>query len=129
MGQLTERPPRLRVALTGNVALELIASYFREAGYDVHGPDSPPLDAFRPDFVYDVTSHDAVLSEEVPGFFDDRIAKLSGCPYSIDNVLRIAEVIVTLAIDLPENGKTLTKPIVLWRAVVPGWDSLPSYRF
>ena len=65
MERLTEPAPRLRVALTGNVALELLAPYFREAGYDVHGPDSPPLDIFRPDYVYDVTSHDAVLSEEV----------------------------------------------------------------
>ena len=41
----------------------------------------------------------------------ERLLKISGCPYSIDNVLRIAEVIVTLDIDLPENGKTLTKTI------------------
>ena len=41
----------------------------------------------------------------------ERLLKVSGCPYSIDNVLRIAEVIVTLDIDLPENGKTLTKTI------------------
>lgn len=41
----------------------------------------------------------------------ERLLKASGYPYSIDNVLRIAEVIVTLEIDLPENGKTLTKTI------------------
>ena len=41
----------------------------------------------------------------------ERLLKASGCPYSIDNVLRIAEVIVTLDIDLLENGKTLTKTI------------------
>ena len=29
----------------------------------------------------------------------------------MDNVLRIAEVIVTLEVDLPENGKTLTRTI------------------
>ncbi len=32
MERLTERSPRLRVALTGNVAVELRAPYFREAG-------------------------------------------------------------------------------------------------
>ena len=41
----------------------------------------------------------------------ERLLRVSGCPYSVDDVLRIAEVIVTLEIDLPENGKTLTKTI------------------
>lgn len=41
----------------------------------------------------------------------ERLLKASGCPYSVDNVLRIAEVIVTLEVDLPENGKTLTRTI------------------
>lgn len=41
----------------------------------------------------------------------ERLLKASGCGYSVDSVLRIAEVIVTLEIDLPENGKTLTKTI------------------
>ncbi|MDY6320482.1 MAG: transposase, partial [Bacteroidales bacterium] len=41
----------------------------------------------------------------------ERLLKISGCPYSVDNVLRIAEVIVTIEVDLPENGKTLTKTI------------------
>ena len=41
----------------------------------------------------------------------ERLLNASGCPYSVDNVLRIAEVIVTLEIDLPENGKTLTRTI------------------
>ena len=41
----------------------------------------------------------------------ERLLKASGCPYSIDNVIRIADVIVTLEIDLPDNGKTLTRTI------------------
>ena len=41
----------------------------------------------------------------------ERLLKASRCPYSADNVLRIAEIIVTLEIDLPENGKTLTRTI------------------
>ena len=41
----------------------------------------------------------------------ERLLKASGCPYSVDEVLRIAEVIVTVEVDLPENSKTLTKTI------------------
>ena len=41
----------------------------------------------------------------------ERLLNASGCPYSVDNVLKIAEVIVTLEIDLPENGRTLTRTI------------------
>ena len=41
----------------------------------------------------------------------ERLLKAARCPYSVDNVLRIAEVIVTLEINLPENAKTLTKTI------------------
>ena len=41
----------------------------------------------------------------------ERLLKVSGCPYSVDNVLRIAEVIVTIEVELHENGKTLTKTI------------------
>ena len=129
MGQLTERPPRLRVALTGNVALELIASYFREAGYDVHGPDSPPLDAFRPDFVYDVTSHDAVLSEEVPGFFDDRIAKLSGCPYSIDGIRAIVDEFEWERLRAPKKVLAVDADNTLWKGILSedGRDALVPY--
>lgn len=41
----------------------------------------------------------------------ERLLKASRCPYSVDNVPRSAEVIVTLEIDLPKNGKTLTRTI------------------
>lgn len=41
----------------------------------------------------------------------ERLLKASKCPYSVDNVLRISETIVTIEIDLPENGKTLTRTI------------------
>lgn len=41
----------------------------------------------------------------------ERLLKASGCRHSVDDVLRIAEVIVTLEIDLPENGKTLTRTL------------------
>ena len=41
----------------------------------------------------------------------ERLLKASGCPYSVDNVLRIAEVIVTLEINLQENRQTLTRTL------------------
>jgi len=82
---------KVKVALTGNVALELIAPYFREAGFDVHGPDAPPLNEFAPDFIYDVTAHDATLAAETPGFYDARMKALAGCPYSIDGIRAIVD--------------------------------------
>lgn len=39
----------------------------------------------------------------------ERILKASHCPYFIDNVLKIAETIVTLEIARPENGDTITR--------------------
>lgn len=80
----------IKVSLTGGVALEVIASYFRDAGYDVM-PQDVALDAFAPDFVYDVTAHDGVLEEEVPGFRDERMMKLAGCPYSVDGIRAIVD--------------------------------------
>ena len=85
-----EGSPKVKVSLTGAVALELMAPYFREAGFDV-APQDAPIDAFRPDFVYDVTSHDDVLSKEVPGFYDRRMERLSGCPYSLDGIRAIVD--------------------------------------
>ena len=41
----------------------------------------------------------------------ERLLRLSGCPYSVDNVLRIAEVIVTLEVDLPKNGESFTRTL------------------
>ena len=130
MERLTERSPRLRVALTGNVALELLAPYFREAGYDVHGPDSPPIDEFRPDYVYDVTSHDAVLSEEVPGFFDSRLAKLSGCPYSLDGIRAIVDEFEWERLRAPKKVLAVDADNTLWKGILSedGRDALVPYE-
>lgn len=43
----------------------------------------------------------------------ERLLRLSGCPYSVDNVLRIAEVIVTLEVDLPKNGESFTRTLYI----------------
>ena len=129
MERMTRNSPRLRVALTGNVALELIAPYFREAGYDVHGPDSPPLDEFRPDFVYDVTAHDDVLAGEVPGFFDPRLAKLSGCPYSLDGIRAIVDEFAWERLRSPKKILAVDADNTLWRGILSedGRDALTPY--
>lgn len=43
----------------------------------------------------------------------ERLLKLSGCPYSVDEVLRIAETVVTIEIARPENNDTVTKTLCL----------------
>ena len=39
--------------------------------------------------------------------------KQSGCPYSVDEVLKIAERVVTIEIARPENNDTVTKTLCL----------------
>ena len=43
----------------------------------------------------------------------ERLLKASKCPYSIDNVLKIAETIVTLEIARPENNDTVTRTLCI----------------
>ena len=118
----------IKVALTGNVALELVAPYFREAGYDVCEPGRP-LDEFRPDFVYDVTAHDDVLSREVPGFFDERMAKLAGCPYSIDGIRAIVEEFAWEVLKAPKKILAVDADNTLWRGILSedGRDALEPF--
>ncbi len=79
-----------KIALTGPVGLELLTAAFRDAGYDVMPPDGS-LESFRPDLVYDVTSHDKALADEVPGFFDARFKTLAASPYSLQGMKAIVE--------------------------------------
>ena len=109
---------KVKVALTGDVALELVAQYFRVAGYDVHGPDSPPLAEFAPDFIYDVTSHDAVLSSEVPGFYDERMRRLAGCPYSADGLRAIVDEFCWETLRSPRKALAVDADGTLWRGVL-----------
>lgn len=39
--------------------------------------------------------------------------KQSGCPYSVDEVLKIAETVVTFEIARPENNDTVTKTLCI----------------
>lgn len=92
-----------RVALTGDVALDLLAPYFREAGYEVYVPagfgtwrqelldDGSGLHAFKPDAVFDVTQFDDVLAAEVPDFFDGRMKALAAMPYSLAGIRAIVD--------------------------------------
>lgn len=92
-----------RVALTGDVALDLLAPYFREAGYEVYVSagfgtwrqelldEKSGLRAFKPDFVFDVTQFDATLAKEVAGFFDERMKALAAMPYSLAGIRAIVD--------------------------------------
>lgn len=123
-----EDSPRTRVSLTGAVALELIAPYFREAGFDV-APQDAPLDEFRPDFVYDVTSHDEVLSKEVPGFYDRRMEKLSGCPYSLDGIHAIVDEFRWETMRSPRKVLAVDADNTLWDGILSedGPDGLEPF--
>ena len=43
----------------------------------------------------------------------ERLLKASGCSYSVDEALRIAETVVTIEIARPENNDTVTKTLCL----------------
>lgn len=43
----------------------------------------------------------------------ERLLRLSGCLYSVDETLRIAETVVTIEIACPENNDTITKTLCL----------------
>ena len=120
---------RHRIALTGDVALEVLAEYFREAGYDVHGPSSPPLNEFSPEFIYDVTAHDAVLSEEVAGFFDERMRKLAGVPYSLDGIRAIVNEFEWLRLKSARKVLAVDADNTLWRGILSedGADALEPF--
>ena len=118
----------VRVSLTGAVALELIAPYFREAGFDV-APQDARLEEFRPDFVYDVTSHADVLSKEVPGFYDRRMEKLSGCPYSLDGIRAIVDEFTWETLRSQRKVLAVDADNTLWRGILSedGPDALVPF--
>ena len=118
-------PRRCKVALTGDVALELLASYFKDAGYDVMPQDAKP-DEFRPDVVYDVTSHDAVLEGEVEGFRDERMRALSGCGYSLDGIRAIVDEFAWSLEGAPKKILAVDADETLWRGILSedGADAL-----
>lgn len=130
-----------KVALAGDVALELLAPYFREAGYDVYVPAGfgtwrqerldphSGLNAFAPDFVFDVTAFDAVLAAETPRFFDERMRKLASMPYSLDGIRAIVEEFGFWRLRAPKKILAVDADNTLWRGILSedGPDALVAY--
>ena len=119
----------MRVSLTGGVALELLAPYFRAAGHEVFRPGTDAEYAFRPDVVYDVTAHDAALKDEVPGFFDERLRVLSGSPYSLDGIRAIVDEFGWSLLASPRKVLAVDADNTLWRGIISedGVDAVRPY--
>lgn len=131
----------MKVALTGDVALDLLAPYFREAGYDVYVPPGfgawrqELLDAgsglrrFAPDLVFDVTAHDAVLAQEVPGFFDERMRTLAAMPYSLAGIRALVDELGWACRRAPKKVLAVDADNTLWRGILSedGKDALEPF--
>ena len=133
----------LRVALTGDIALEVLAPYFRKAGYEVYVPagfgtwrqemldaDSP-LHRFRPDVIFDVTSYDTLLEKEVPGFYDERMRVLASCPYSLAGIRAIVDEFAFSRLAAPKKILAVDADNTLWKGILSedGRLSSPTRRF
>lgn len=120
----------MKVALTGDVALELMAPYFQKAGYEVYVPagfgtwrqelldPASGLNRFKPDFIYDVTGADAALSSEVCGFYDERMRTLASMPYSLDGIAAIVEELGYRALSAPKKILAVDADETLWRGIL-----------
>ncbi len=134
--------PKCRVALTGDVALNLLAPYFEAAGYEVYVPagfgtwhqevldKNSPLHQFKPDFILDVTRFDAVLAKEVPNFYDERMKQLAACPYSLAGIKAIVEEFTFFQLAAPKKVLAVDADNTLWRGIISedGWDAVEPYR-
>ena len=133
-----------RVALVGDVALDLVAPYFRDAGYDVYAPsgfgtwrqelldEGSGLRRFSPDFVFDVTARDDALSGEVEGFFDGRMRALASMPYSLAGLRAIVDEFGYFRLASPRKVLAVDADGTLWRGIMgeDGRDALePCVEF
>ena len=132
----------MKVALTGDVALDLLAPYFREAGFDVYVPsgfgtwrqelidENSALHRFRPDLVFDVSAHDAALAAEVPNFYDERLRVLASMPYSLDGIRALVEECRWAAARSPRKVLAVDADNTLWRGILSedGKDALEPFR-
>jgi len=128
----------MRVALAGDVALELVAPSFREAGHEVYVPAgfgawrqevldaSSGLRRFAPDLVFDVTAHDAALADEVDGFYDERMRTLASMPYSLDGIHALVDEAEFAALASPRKVLAVDADNTLWRGILSedGRDAL-----
>ncbi len=132
----------VRIAPVGDVALDLMAPYFREAGYEVYVPagfgtwrqelldPNSGLRAFSPDFIYDVTAAAEVLSREVPDFYDERMRQIAAMPYSLDGIRAIVEEAAFARIAAPKKVLAVDADNTLWRGIVSedGMKAVEPYR-
>ena len=128
----------MKVALTGDVALDLLAPYFRDAGYEVYVPagfatwrqelldETSGLRRFAPDFIFDVTAHDGALSAEVPGFFDERMRQLASMPYSLAGIKALVDEFGFFRLAAPKKVLAVDADNTLWRGILSedGRDAL-----
>ncbi|MBR2920927.1 MAG: HAD-IIIC family phosphatase [Kiritimatiellae bacterium] len=131
----------MKIALTGDVALELIAPYFRKAGFDVYVPagfaawrqelidKDSPLNKFGADLVFDVTAYDDILSKEVPGFFDERMRVLASMPYSLDAIDALVDEAEFSLLAAPKKILALDADNTLWKGILSedGRDALKPF--
>lgn len=107
----------IKVALTGDSALELPASFFTDAGYSVM-PQDVKLEDFKPDFVYDLTAHDEVLAGEVEGFIDERMRRLSGSKYSRNGLMALVQEFAWEVEKAPKKILAVDADNTLWRGIL-----------
>ena len=131
----------MKIALAGDVALELIAPYFRKAGFDVYVPagfaawrqelidKDSPLNRFGADLVFDVTAYDDILSKEVPSFFDERMRVLASMPYSLDAIDALVEEAEFSLLAAPKKILALDADNTLWKGILSedGRDALEPF--
>ncbi len=130
-----------RIALAGDVALELIAPYFRKAGYEVYVPagfatwrqemleKTSAMNAFSPDAIVDVTAFDDILSGEVPSFYDERMRTLASMPYSLCGIEAIVEEAGFKLLSRPKKVLAVDADNTLWNGILSedGIDFLEPY--
>lgn len=130
-----------RIALAGDVALDLMAPYFRKAGYEVYVPAgfaawrqemldrSSGLNAFAPSAVVDVTAFDEALSREVPSFYDERMRTLASMPYSLAGIEAIVEETAFSLMSAPKKILAVDADNTLWKGILSedGKDALEPF--
>ena len=134
----------MKLALVGDVALDVLAPYFREAGHEVYVPagfgawrqelldENSGLRRFAPDAIFDVTSRDGALASEVDGFFDERMRALASQPYSLAGIKAIIEEFGYFSLAAPKKVLAVDADNTLWRGILSedGRDALvPCIEF
>ncbi len=130
-----------RIAIVGDVALELMAPYFEEAGFSVYVPkffgswreelidESSLLHKFNPEKVFDVTAFDEDLEKEVDDFRDERMKILASMPYSIDGIRAIVEECKYAMVSKECKILAVDADNTLWKGILSedGEDSLVPF--